>query len=116
MRFISRAASGVLILGAIALFWSAHALDLSAEWQRRLRAAAILAVTIEVLRWSSTIVRSVSRKFAARPHISAQTATAVSALTFATQLVVYTIVLLFALAGLGVDITTLLAGLGVGGI
>jgi small-conductance mechanosensitive channel len=77
---------------------------------------AIVALTLQLGLFVNAALRFITRRFTEQPGAPSTTATAVSALSFATQLLLYTVLLLLALANLGVNVSTLLTGLGVGGI
>ena len=92
------------------------ALALPAEWRGPLRMLAVFALTIQLAIWMNAAVRFVTRRYIDRADVAAATATTVTALSFAARLVLLTLLVLLALANLGVNVTALLAGLGVGGI
>ena len=92
------------------------ALTLPAAWRGPLRVLAVFALTIQLAIWMNAGVRFVTRRFIERADTAAATATTVTALSFAARLVLLAMLVLLALANLGVNVTALLAGLGVGGI
>ena len=92
------------------------ALAIPAEWRSPLRMTAVFALTIQLAIWMNAAVRFVTRRYIEREDVAASTATTVTALSFAARLVLLTLLVLLALANLGVNVTALLAGLGVGGI
>jgi small-conductance mechanosensitive channel len=104
----------LLVTGA----WVAsYALTLSPRAGQALRVLVVFGVLIQAAVWVSAVAdhflsRYRNRIRAADPSV----ATAMGALTFAVRVVVWGAVLLIALDTLGVDITALIAGLGVGGI
>ena len=85
-----------------------------------IRAGAIVSVLIaalQVMLWgnvfiTSTIQRQMKRRVADDPG----SATTINALGFVSRLLLYVIILLVALDNLGIDITALVTGLGIGGI
>ena len=82
-----------------------------------LRIAFILALLFQAGYWGNAFVafwigRSVSRKL----EEDASTATSMAALGFVAKLAIWTVVLLIALDNMGMDITALITGLGIGGI
>ncbi len=84
---------------------------------RVLRSALVLAVLAQTGIWGAQLIsfwiaRSVRRKL----EEDAATATTMSALGFTTKLILWTVILLLALDNIGVDITALVAAVGVGGI
>ena len=100
-----------------AVIWAVSpALVLPVEWRGPLRVVAVFALTIQLAIWMNAAVRFITRRYIERPDVAAATATTVTALSFAARLVLLTMLLLLGLANLGVNVTALLAGLGVGGI
>lgn len=84
------------------------------------RAIAMIAGAVVLLQaglWGSTVITfSVSRYIHQRLERDAASVTTVAVLSFVAKLVLWSIVLLVALDNMGVNITGLVAGLGVGGI
>ena len=67
--------------------------------------------------WASLAIRHwLARQIAAKQQTDAAAATTVSVLGFFAQLALWSLVVLLALENLGFNITTLLAGLGIGGV
>ena len=96
-------------------------LDLPERWDLRVHTALIVGGMIQGGIWASTVVRYlVDRKFAR--HVHAQGASpqvtpiAQALLRLAGLVIVWSIVLLVVLSAFGIDITALVAGLGVGGV
>lgn len=96
-------------------------LDLPERWDHRVHTALIVGGMIQGGIWASTVVRYlVDRRFAR--HVHAQGASpqvtpiAQALLRLAGLVIVWSIVLLVALSAFGIDITALVAGLGVGGV
>jgi small-conductance mechanosensitive channel len=82
-----------------------------------LRAATVLAVLLQVALWASVAIDFwVAREKRRRLEQDVTTATLIGILRFVLKVVLWSILLLLALDNLGVDVTTLVAGLGVGGI
>jgi small-conductance mechanosensitive channel len=92
-------------------------LALPAAGDRALRTAAILALLLQVAIWSSAgldaWVTSYGRR---RLSTDAASATTVAALHFLAKLVLWVLLFLLALDNLGVNVTALVTGLGIGGI
>ena len=91
-------------------------LALPAEWRGPVRTAAVFALAIQLAIWMNATVGFVTRRHLERADVAAASATTVTALSFAVRLVLLTLIVLLTLANLGVNVTALLAGLGVGGI
>ena len=92
-------------------------LDLAAGAARVLEGAAVLAVFLQVALWSSVGIDFwMTRHQRRRRETDATSAALIGVLRFAAKLVLWSIILLLALDNLGVDVTTLVAGLGIGGV
>ncbi len=105
----------------VLLVVSAYAATLWLELPGRItpfaRAVTMLAVLVQVALWLIALTNAWLERF--RQQNAAENAAAVtsmSALGFVLKLLVWVAVLLVALENLGVDITALVAGLGIGGI
>lgn len=102
----------------VASAWAAsHAIILkpgiAALWQK----AMILVLILQGGLWASAgITFGLNRTIARRMDQDASSATTVSLLGFVARLILWVIVLLLVLDNLGVNITGLVAGLGIGGI
>lgn len=78
---------------------------------------AFVALLIQICIWGSSIIKGfVDHDAGEQSRIDGARAQSVRALGFAATLLLYVLVFLWALDGFGVNITTLIAGLGVGGI
>ncbi|WAS91181.1 mechanosensitive ion channel family protein [Nannocystis punicea] len=96
-------------------------LDLPERWDHRVHIALIIGGMIQGGLWASTVVRYlVDRRFAR--HVQAGGASpqvtpiAQALLRLAGLVVVWSIVVLVVLSAMGIDITALVAGLGIGGV
>jgi small-conductance mechanosensitive channel len=100
-----------------ALYLGSLSLGLPPRLREVLRAVAILAFLLQIALWALvTIDFWVARARRRRLAADAAAATLIGALAFAGKAVLWTVVLLLALANLGIDVTALVTGLGVGGI
>jgi small-conductance mechanosensitive channel len=78
---------------------------------------AIIALLLQAAIWGTVLLTSgFARYIEQRRETDAETATTVSAVSFLAKLVLWSVVALLVLANLGVDITALVAGLGIGGV
>lgn len=92
-------------------------LELSALLQDRLKAVLTLVFLLQAAVWGNAAVScGVPRLIKRRLPEDALGATALAAVGFAGKLVVWALFLLLALANLGINVTHLAAGLGLGGI
>ena len=105
------------LLALPALYLASAALTLPAAADRALRTAAILALLLQVAIWSSAGIDAwVASYRRRRLSTDAASATTVGALHFLAKLVLWVLLLLLALDNLGVNVTALVTGLGIGGI
>ena len=85
--------------------------------ERALRTLFILALLIQAGYWGDGVITFWIRRTARRKlEEDAATATSLTALGFVAKVVIWAIVVLLALDNFGIDITALIAGLGIGGI
>ncbi|HTQ78783.1 MAG TPA: mechanosensitive ion channel family protein, partial [Thermoanaerobaculia bacterium] len=100
-----------------ALFLGSEALSLPPGAERALRTLAILALLVQLAIWSSAgidgWVASYRRR---RLPTDAAAATTVGVLRFIGKLILWVLLLLLALDNLGINVTALVTGLGVGGV
>lgn len=81
------------------------------------RTATILVLLLQAALWGNVLIGTgVQRHIKLRMEDDPARVTTVSALAFLGKLVLFAILLLLALDNLGIDVTALIAGLGVGGI
>ena len=101
----------------VSLYAGARLLVLPPVAETSLRYAGVLIVALQSALWGNVVISAwVSRQMSRRLEDDPASATTVNALGFIARLIFYVIILLLALANLGIEITPLLAGLGVGGI
>ena len=106
----------VLILVPV-VYFACISLDLPAKVDAALRSAAVLAVLLQITLWALTGINFwVGRTRRRRLEVDAASATLIGALGFIGKVVLWTVLLLVALDNLGVDVTALVAGLGIGGV
>ncbi len=106
---------GLLLLPAVYL--GALAVELPRRAAATLRSLTILAVLLQVALWVSFAIDLwVSRERRRRLDVDAASATLFGALSFILRLVLWVLIGLVALDNLGVNISALVTGLGVGGI
>jgi small-conductance mechanosensitive channel len=104
----------LLVLGASV---ASYALALSPRAAQGLRILVVCGVLIQAAIWVSAVANHFLTRYRKRMQVADPgVATAMGAAAFAVRVAVWGAVLLIALDTLGVDITTLIAGLGVGGI
>jgi small-conductance mechanosensitive channel len=106
-----------LLVLVIVVWLGSLSLDLPGRAEALLRTAAIFAFLLQLALWSVTAIGFwVDRMRRQRMATDAASATLIGAVGFAAKVVVLAALVLVALDNLGVDVTTLVAGLGIGGI
>ena len=112
---LSRTKSWFLLF--VSLWVGASVLELPSRLAVVIGRVAIVAALLQVGVWISTGLAGWLERYTKRElETDRGAATTVSAMGFVAKLLLWSVLLLFALDNVGVDITTLVAGLGVGGI
>jgi small-conductance mechanosensitive channel len=102
---------------ALAVYIATAALTLSPGTVRVIQSILIILCLLQGAIWGNAIISYwLAQSMKRRMEEDAASATTLSALGFMSRLVLWAIILLLALDNLGVNITALVAGLGVGGI
>ncbi|HZF07324.1 MAG TPA: mechanosensitive ion channel family protein [Thermoanaerobaculia bacterium] len=105
------------LLALPALYLGSEALTLPPAGERALRSAAVLAFLLQVALWASAGIDTwVSGYRRRRLEVDAASATTVGVLRFLGKLTLWALLLLLALDNLGVNVTALVTGLGIGGV
>lgn len=106
-----------LLIAFPAVYLGSLALALSPKSHMVLRSAAILAILVQLALWALVAIDFwATRTQRRRLGTDAASATLIGVMSFVAKLVLWTLVFLLALDNLGIDVTALLTGLGVGGI
>jgi len=101
----------------ISLYAGSLALTLPPSAARVINTVAVLALLLQGGIWGTGLVTfSITRSVKRKLEEDAATATSMAALGFISKLVLWAVILLLALDNMGIDITALVAGLGIGGI
>jgi small-conductance mechanosensitive channel len=105
-------------LFSIALYSGSLVLSLPETLSEIIRKVVIIALLVQGAIWSTSIISFWIERYKKQKleEKDAASATTFTALGFVLRLILWTIILLLALDNLGMDITALVAGLGVGGI
>jgi small-conductance mechanosensitive channel len=109
----------VLFLLAVSLFAASLALTLPPAASRAVGILAMLALLVQMATWGSRLITYwVNReiKHQLDEEKDAAAATTLNAVAFLGKIVLWTVVLLIALANMGIDITALITGVGIAGI
>lgn len=104
-----------LLVALPVLYLGSLALDLSAKEDRVVRSAAVLALLVQLALWALVAFDFWLARYRRRRD-DAASATMISAFSYLGKVVLWSVVFLLALDNLGIDVTALLTGLGVGGI
>ena len=101
----------------VSVFAASLLLELSDKTRTVLESITIIALLIQSGLWIGTVIVSRLEQYRNRQlKIDPASVTMLNAVGFISKLVLWTAILLLALDNLGIDITALIAGLGVGGI
>ena len=102
----------------IAILIAIRVLRLAVVFDRWVQVATVILLLLQAAVWGNTAISFwVRRLTAARQAVSdTSSATTIRALGFLAQLLMWAIVVLMVMSNLGINITALVAGLGIGGI
>lgn len=115
VRVLNATRSWFLLAAAIAV--GAQLLNFDARVGGFIRTGFILALLLQAALWGSALLRFyIEHSMRQRRETDPAAATTVSALSFVGQLVLWTVVLLVALDNIGVNVSALVTGLGIGGV
>jgi small-conductance mechanosensitive channel len=114
-HMLSRTRSLFIII--IALFLGSLSLSIASDYRQIVYSVAAIALLIQGGLWlNGVLLFQLSKVQERRKKTDPASVAAVDAMGFVGRLVLWTVVLLLVLDNLGVDVTALVAGLGVGGI
>jgi small-conductance mechanosensitive channel len=106
-----------LTLTVVSLYLGASTLALPVRLMTAIRAVTILSLLFQAGTWVTAGVTAWLDRYTQKELVTDRgAATTMRAMGFVAQLVIWVVLLMVALDNLGIDITTLIAGLGVGGI
>ncbi len=106
-----------LFIFIVSLYAGTLILTLHETAESVLHGVFMIALLIQAGYWGNAFVTFwIRRSVSQRLDQDAATATSMAALGFIGKLVIWAIVVLLALENMGIDVTTLIAGLGIGGI
>lgn len=101
----------------LAAYCGSLVLQLPPELERVMRSVAVVALLVQGAMWGVVVLDSVIRRRVQRQlETDAAVATTVAMLGFLSKLTLWTLVALLILENVGIDVTALVAGLGIGGI
>jgi len=106
-----------LPLLAFSLYVSSLLLTLPETAEKVIGTLAVVLLLLQLAFWGNRLIGYfISDYTRKQAEVDAGTATTISALGFVGRLILWTVVVLLALDNMGINVTTLIAGLGVGGI
>lgn len=101
----------------VALYVSSGLLALEPRWEQIGKLGLVLVLLLQGAIWTTTTVgSSLDRTLHRRAESDGGSATALNALGFVSRIAIWSVFLLMALDNLGVNVTGLVAGLGIGGL
>ncbi|KPK75135.1 MAG: mechanosensitive ion channel protein MscS [Gemmatimonas sp. SM23_52] len=101
----------------VALYAGVQRLTLPPSGDNVFRVVVVIALLLQAALWGNTVISFwITRYMQKRMEEDAAAATSIGALRFVGQLLLWTVILLLALDNLGVDVTALVTGLGIGGL
>lgn len=98
------------------VFISSFTLTLSSTTTKIIQKVVVLAFLIQIIVWGTTLIKYIIRSMESHGKENQFSKTSLVVLGYLGKLLLWSIVVLLALDNLGVNITALVAGLGVGGI
>ena len=101
---------------AIAFFAASKSLNIEDTPSAIIAKIVTLALLAQVFIWGNRFITSVLDIYMSQDKIDSSTRTTLSAINFISRLVLYSLLFLFTLDNLGVDINALVAGLGIGSV
>lgn len=110
-------ATKVFILAIVALYLASQVLSLPARASQIFNKAVIILLLVQCVIWANRVIAVwLTRQRRMRLEEDAAGLMTANILGFLARIVLYSLVLLLALDNLGIDVTTLVASLGIGGV
>lgn len=100
----------------VAMYIGSASLTFAAGTRNTITAVATVVVLIQVGLWATAVITTIISGYAEERRDDGATVTTMNAVTFLVKVLVWAVVLLLAIDNMGVDVTALVAGLGVAGI
>jgi small-conductance mechanosensitive channel len=109
--------TGALFLFAAALFLAAQFLELPERVHTIIKSLFVIVLLVQSGIWLGVILRSSLEQYRKRVlSKDPAAATTISAMGYLGRILIWAVVVLMALDNLGIDVTALVAGLGIGGV
>jgi len=107
----------VFFIAFVSMYAGSRVLAMTPDVEKALEFFAIVVITVQVAIWGNAVISGIvegeTRK---RLAVDPNSVTTLGALSFIGRLLLWVVLVLVALENLGVDVTALLTGLGIGGI
>lgn len=111
------ASTRIFFLLFVSLFAATRVLFLTPDLTAALETVAVVVFVLQLAFWGNALITGlVKRELDGRAQTDPGSAMTLNALAFLGRLVLWSVLLLMGLENLGVDVTALLTGLGIGGI
>jgi small-conductance mechanosensitive channel len=114
LRMLGRTRAWFVLV--VSLYAGSRVLELRDGPQRLLEGLLTVGVAVQAGLWLSVALASFFERYRDRHQSDAGAATAISVMSFAGHVLIWSVVLLAALDNLGVNVTAMVAGMGIGGI
>ncbi len=108
--------TNVLVLALVALFIGSRSLILTSELDNAARAITVITVLVQAGIWGAASIRFVASTYEQGAAANSAIAGSLDAIRYVGTFAMWVLVLLLVLDNLGVQVTALVAGLGIGGI
>lgn len=108
--------TNVVVMALVALFIGSRSLILTSELDNAARALTVITVLLQAGIWGAASIRFAARTYERRAGADGALASSIGAIRYFGVVAMWVLVLLLVLDNLGVQVTALVAGLGIGGI
>jgi len=106
-----------ILLAIVVAYLAIRPLEIDPKLDQIVRSAAVIAILIQLGLWAVDILQhGLDRYRDERLATDASAVTTMAAIGFVTKIALWAVITLVALDNLGIDVTALIAGLGVGGV
>jgi small-conductance mechanosensitive channel len=107
----------VFFLLTFALYLATNVLNIGDPLSRWIGSVMVVVMVFQLIRWADALIGlSIEQYKSARLDTDAASVTTVQAMGFVGRLILYTVLVIIGLDNLGIQVTGLIAGLGIGGI
>ncbi|MDH3269724.1 MAG: mechanosensitive ion channel family protein [Gemmatimonadota bacterium] len=114
---VSMTATKSTLIVPVAVFFGSQLLELPDPWTSALRSIAIIALVIQAGFWSSQALSSwLAHRSEEKADVDPSELMTLNMIGIGLRLALWSMVVLLALENVGVDVTALIAGLGIGGV